>query len=224
MNENNSLQTKNYKEMAAYVKKLLDRPGSEGHPRKGFVAYSRYQHTMRVCRWAQRLYEAYPQRDEVDLDALTIACIFHDIGYSEAWGAAHCAAGARLAGEYLAQVGYDAERINFICSLIGRHSDKDMLPDGDIPHELVILMEADLLDDTGAMELVFDAWLDVACDSEKPDFYTILRHMQDCSLRHSYHENRLRSPLGREMWEKKQLYTREFIAEYERDLEMASFE
>lgn len=221
---NEAVYSQKYSDMAAYVKSLLDKPGSEGHPRKNFVAYSRYQHTMRVCRWAQRLYEAYPQRDEVDLDALTIATIFHDVGYSEAWGERHPGAGARIAGDYLAKAGYDADRIAFICSLIGRHSNKELMREDDIPHELVILMEADLLDDTGAMELVFDAWLDVAVDSEKPDFYTILRHMQDCSLRHSYHDNILRSPLGREMWDKKQHFTREFIAEYERDLEMAVFE
>ena len=40
-----------------------------------------FDHIKRVYRWMLELYEALEDKQEIDIDALRIATIFHDCGY-----------------------------------------------------------------------------------------------------------------------------------------------
>lgn len=71
----------------------------------------------------------------------------------------------------------------------------------DIPGELILLMEADLLDDIGAQGLVLDAWLEVACE-KNVTFESILAHMERYTLR-MMQDNPMRTEEGIRIWNKK---------------------
>lgn len=206
-----------YHEMIQYVKeKLLQYDEAQGDG-KNVVPYNRFDHTMRVYHWMQVLYDGYPQKEQIDIEALSIATIFHDIGYCEVENIHNHAEGsARYCREYLEQRDYSPAKIDFICDLIARHSDKKNMYD--IPMELVLLREADLLDDTGAQGLVFDIWMETACGKEV-SFESILKHMEKYTVR-LMQENPMRTEKAKEIWEEKRKLTEVFVNFYREDLHM----
>ncbi|MBQ9768189.1 MAG: HD domain-containing protein [Lachnospiraceae bacterium] len=191
----------------SYVKLALDAYDSHGGVSKNKIKYSRFEHTQRVYRWAMMLAESVSE--EIDLEALKIATIFHDIGYSlnKEDMDNHAADGAVLCRAYLDGIGYPTERAEFICDLIARHSDKESLH-GDIPMELVLLQEADLFDDTGAHGIVMDAW--IAGKKEDATFESILAHIKRFSLR-QMQENPMRTEAARRIWEEKKTLVNQFV-------------
>lgn len=159
---------------------------------------------------------AEPYAEEIDLEALKIATIFHDIGYASNKESMkdHAADGAVLCREYLEGIGYPTERREFICDLIARHSDKGILH-GDVPMELVLLQEADLFDDTGAHGIVMDAW--IAGKKEEATFESVLEHIKRFSLR-QMQENPMRTERARRIWEEKKELTNRFVESLTVDL------
>lgn len=205
-----------YNEMIQYVKEKLWQYDGAQSDKKNAVQYNRFDHTMRVYQWMKLLYDGYPQKEQIDIEALSIAAIFHDIGYCEIENIHnHAAVGADYCREYLEQQNYDAAKTDFICDLIARHSDKINMYD--IPMELVLLREADLLDDTGAQGLVFDIWMETACQKEV-SFESILKHMEKFTVR-LMQDNPMRTEKAKEIWEEKRKLTEAFVNSYRRDLQ-----
>lgn len=203
-------------DMFAYVKGMLEQYDTAGNPRKIKIGYSRFEHTMRVYKWMERLYEAYPNKADVNLEALSIATIFHDIGYCDGEGrACHAKSSGRMCREYLQDRKYPSEKADFICDIVSRHSDKETMYD-EIPEELLLLMEADLLDDTGAQGLVMDVWLEAACE-ENVTFESILAHMERYTLK-VMQESPMRTEEGRRIWNEKKALTEAFVEAYREDL------
>lgn len=205
----------NYEELFAYVKNQLSVYDSHGGTAKNRIKYNRFDHTVRVYNWAMILAEDY--KDTIDMETLQIATIFHDIGYAlnkEDMGN-HAADGAVLCGEYLESIGYPQEKAAFICELIARHSDKECMHSEDTPMELVLLMEADLLDDTGAHGIIMDAW--IRATRENVSFETILEHIKKFTLK-QMQENPMRTGKAYEIWEDKKELTNRFVESLTLDL------
>lgn len=205
----------NYEELFAYVKEQLSAYDSHGGVAKTRIKYSRYDHTVRVYNWAMMLAEDYI--DTIDMEALQIATIFHDIGYGlnkEDMGN-HAADGAVLCKEYLERIGYPQEKANFICELIARHSDKECMHSEDTPMELVLLMEADLLDDTGAHGIIMDAW--IRATREDVSFEAILNHIKKYTQK-QMQANPMRTGKAYEIWEDKKELTNRFVESLTVDL------
>ena len=205
-------------DMTAYVKNQLEQSDTAESERKLKIGYSRFEHTMRVFKWMERLYASYPDKERIDLESLSIATIFHDIGYCavELWDE-HAKISAVMCREYLEAKNYDPEKLGFICDIIARHSDKETLHD-DIPGELILLMEADLLDDTGAQGVVMDVWLEAACE-ENVTFESILAHMERYSLQ-IMQDNPMRTEEAKRIWDEKKKITETFVQSYREDLQM----
>lgn len=89
---------------------------------------------------------------------MVIATIFHDVGRpaGDAQGISHALAGGPITREYLENLGYDRERIDYIVMLVEKHSDKYLMKEKDTDPNLILLMEADLLDDMGVQGIVMD--------------------------------------------------------------------
>ena len=215
-----------YAAMFQVVEGMLEEYDRTGGKRRNRIRYSRMDHIRRVYRWMRILYEAYPEKERLDADSLRIATIFHDCGYSILSGEAaggntpgekHAAAGARLCREYLEKEGYPREQIDFVCRLIAEHSDKNCLQD-DIPAELVLLLEADLLDDTGLQGIVVDIWMEAA--DENATFESILEHIRRYTLK-LMQKNPMRTAKAREIWEEKRRLTEQFVEKYADDLRMS---
>lgn len=119
---------------------------------------SRFQHTTRVMMWAKRILEDCPQ---VDMELLEIAIIFHDVGYSKGVNKSHQEEGALIFTEYCRThqggIWDDESKQQEIAWLIRNHSKKNMLSNGEATPELTLLMEADMLDEEGAMRVTWDA-------------------------------------------------------------------
>jgi len=202
----------NNEEFFEYVKSALASYDYHGGVAKNQIKYSRFEHTERVYRWAMILAEDFS--DSIDMEALQIATIFHDIGYS-VHKEDHAKTGAVLCREYLESVGYPAEKAEFICDLIARHSDKELLHREETPMELVLLMEADLFDDTGAHGIVMDAWIQAT--REDVTFESILEHIKKFSLK-QMQVNPMRTEKARCIWEEKKELTNRFVESLSVDL------
>ena len=205
----------NYEEMFAYVKDALAAYDNHGGAAKNRIKYSRFEHTERVYRWMLILAEEYA--DKINMEALRIATIFHDIGYSlnKVDMHSHAEDGAVLCREYLNAIGYPAEKTEFICDLIARHSDKEVLHDVNTPMELVLLMEADLFDDTGAHGIVMDAWIQAT--KEDVSFESILEHIKKFSLK-QMQVNPMRTEKARRILDEKKDLTNRFVESLTVDL------
>lgn len=211
-NMENSRDTR-YEEMFRFVEQCLDGYAATGG-RKDKIPYSRFDHTRRVYRWMMQLYEACEHREQMDLESLKIATIFHDCGYGKGRKGEHAVVGAKICRDYLKERNYSEEQITFICELISSHSDKQRIW-ADIPWELVLLMEADLLDDTGAHAVVMDIWMEST--EEEVSFESIRDHIARFSLK-QINNNPMRTPAAREIWEKKSALVKAFYESYCRDL------
>lgn len=205
----------NYDELFAYVKSALAAYDHHGGVSKNRIKYSRFEHTERVYRWMLILAEDFAY--EIDMESLKIATIFHDIGYSlnKEDMHSHAEDGAVLCREYLDSIGYPPEKTEFICDLIAKHSDKSVLHSEDTPLELVLLMEADLFDDTGAHGIVMDAWIQVT--KEDVSFESILEHIKKFSLK-QMQVNPMRTEKARRIWEEKKELTNRFVESLTVDL------
>ncbi len=153
----------NYAEVIEYVKKMT---ADNGRPSK-YPFRSRYDHTMRVYRWAIKLQSKLGG----DMDIIALAALLHDIGWDET--RPHGEVGAELAVEYLDSIGVDPDIIRRVGEIIMIHEDKDT--DADLSLECKIVMDADLLDEVGAIGILWDA-MATACEDEanyKKAYYRI---------------------------------------------------
>lgn len=153
----------NYTEVIEYVKKQTV---ANGRP-ANYPFRSRYEHTMRVYRWAIKL----QAKVGGDLEIITLAALLHDIGWDDE--RPHNEVGAELAVEYLDSIGYDEEKIGRIGEIIMRHTDQDT--QDELSLECKVVMDADLLDEVGALSVVWDC-MATACEDEatyKKAYYRI---------------------------------------------------
>ena len=108
---------------------------------------NRFEHSKRVYKWAKRLAVDCPN---IDLDICLTACIFHDVGY--AYGQDnHPINSAKIFKEYANKMNFEKEFIEKVSNIILVHSDKNLLKDDSSSPDLIILLEADLLDEEGAL-------------------------------------------------------------------------
>lgn len=122
-------------------------------PHNQLMAFrSKYEHTLRVLMWAKRLAEG---RNDVNIEVLYTAAIFHDIGNSDEDRKAHAKRGADIFYEYGIKNKMELSFIESVKNLIAFHSSKELLKEKNIPIELILLMEADLLDEEGALRMVW---------------------------------------------------------------------
>jgi len=143
----------NYAEVIEYVKKMT---AENGRPSK-YPFRSRYEHTLRVYRWAIKLQSKLGG----DLDIIVLAALLHDIGWDD--NRPHGEVGAELAVEYLDGLGVNPEIIKRVGEIIMIHTDKDT--EAELSLECKIVMDADLLDEVGAIGILWDA-MATACEDE----------------------------------------------------------
>ena len=230
----------------AYVEKTLaenlNRHETVISKTKRHIRYDRFYHIKRVTAWANRicneLYqnnkvvdadaisicdELYPNNkvadaDAIDRDCLHLAAILHDVGYNAYHiSENHSEAGVVLAEQFLTAECVEEEKKEKILNLIRLHSRKDLMFLEDTPMELVILMEADLMDDMGASGLVMDAWINTRMNQDETSFDTIFEHMQKYTQAQQQAEPMRTAPAKR-FWREKQELVQEFMRQFARDL------
>ena len=122
----------------------------------------RYHHGVRVMKYCQKIAK-YPRfkEENINIDALLIAALFHDIGKIEAvnengqlvygnyGGISHDSLGAKIAPKYLEKYVKDKELIDLICLIISEQESK-ITP---TRIESKIIKDADRLDHYGVLHL-----------------------------------------------------------------------
>lgn len=153
----------NYSEVIEFVK---TKTSENGRP-PNYPFRSRFDHTMRVYRWAIKLQAKLGG----DLDIIVLAALLHDIGWDDE--RPHGEVGAEIAVEYLDSIGVEPEKIKRIGEIIMMHSDKDTKRE--LSLECKIVMDADLLDEVGAVGILWDAMATAIGDepSYKKAYYRI---------------------------------------------------
>lgn len=194
----------NYAEVIEFVRKQT---AENGRP-PNYPFRSRFEHTMRVYRWAIKLQSKLGG----DLDIIVLAALLHDIGWDEV--RPHGEVGAEIAVDYLDSLGVDPEKIAKIGEIVMMHSDKDT--EAELSLECRIVMDADLLDEVGAVGILWDAMATAQEDeaSYKRAYYRI---------KNFYRINkpkikRCKTDAGRVEYNKRMQLIEEFIFQLEKEL------
>jgi len=122
----------------------------ENQSRKSQPFRNRFEHTMRVLKWAERIHKI----EGGDFEVIKFAILFHDAGWSDTVD--HALIGAELAKKYLLSKDVDPVLVAQIVSAAQTHN-KRHEPQESLPIENLIVMDADLLDEVGVTTLVWDA-------------------------------------------------------------------
>ena len=217
-----SLGNADYAGMLSFVKDTLEDVQTEGKNDVGMhkmeFGYTRYEHTKRVLGWARRLYDLTPDKTGLRYEDLMIAAIFHDVGrgVSDRSGVDHAQAGVPITRDWLLSNGYDPARADYISELVGSHSEKWRMQDPAIDRNLLMLMEADLLDDMGLLGIVMDTLI-VRARKAEATFYDCYNHFE----RYTHpmqHDCPVVTPEARALWDEKTKSTDRFIDQYRKDI------
>ena len=171
-----------------------------------------------MVNWAKRLYDKAQDKDAIRYEDLMIATIFHDVGRQSMLTKelSHAKAGIPITRRYLKEHGYSEERTEYICFLVGAHSDKYLMTDKSIDRNLLLLMEADSLDDMGAQGLLMDAMI---TEKRNPDarFVNCFDHMEKYTKR-LQQDNPMVTEEGKKMWDEKTHLVEDFLTALQKDL------
>lgn len=202
-----------FDEMLDYVEAVLIKNNGIRSKNPIFPFRNRFSHIKRVYGWVIRLLEGV---NDVWKDAVKTAAIFHDSGYGVSENS-HAHIGAMIFKQYASEHNFDKEFTDVVYDLILHHSNKSLLHDCETSIEMIILLEADLLDEEGAMGIVFDL---LAEGSKHPESYeSVFNEI----MKHSAHildQDFMVTPLGKKYWNEKKTFIREFIKDLKFDLFM----
>lgn len=200
-------------DMIAYMQSTLAPNDWESTKSTVTLFRRRSEHSLRVLRWAERLAQDH---EDLDLEVLQVSAVFHDIGYATCTNKKeHAAESAKICRAYLEGIGYDEARAQRIVDIVACHSQKNLLTSPESPLELKVLMEADLLDETGAMGVLWDCLV----QGQKPEqsYLATYQHITAFTAQ-SMRSNPLQSPTGRRIWEEKRQIVDAFLRALEGDL------
>lgn len=167
---------------------------------------NRSEHISRVFMWSKRLLD---DRYTINVEALLTAAIFHDIGYAvNSNNLSPAENSAILCKKYLTEEGFDFEFINLVTYLIKNHSNKELLTNEEVPIELILLIEANLLDETGALSIISDSMFEGSLDEQS--YYKTYHQI----ITYSYNNlktNPMVTQKAKMFWKEKQKLTKLFI-------------
>ena len=118
--------------------------------------------------------------------------------------------------EWLLANGYDPERAEYIAGLVGAHSEKWRMQDPATDRNLLMLMEADLLDDMGLLGIVMDTMI-VRARKTDATFYDCYNHYETYT-HPMQHDCPVVTPEANAFWDAKTESTDRFVEEYRKDI------
>lgn len=173
----------------------------------------RFEHTRRVFRWASQLLDSQP---DIRREPVLLAAIFHDCG--AAFGEEdHAEKSAAIFDDYAKRVGLSEKYAKRAHYLIENHSKKELLLRPSTPTDLVILMEADALDETGALAIMWDC---MAAGARGLGGYREALEQIEKYTVPLMNVNTMSTPAARKIWEEKRQLMVSFIRHLKKDLEV----
>lgn len=206
---------KQYKEYLVYVREYLTRNHGINSPNPLHPFRSRYHHIIRVLHWCFRLAEGETQLDQ---EALYTAAIFHDIGYTDRDNDHHAKRSSAAFLEYAKANDMEQAFAKKVEQMICSHSDKTLLQKADTPKEMILLLEADLLDEEGAMGIVWDCM--TLGYAHVNSYGNVYEYIMESSNKPE--PNPMVTPKARHYWEEKKRIASEFAEHLKNDLMIGS--
>ena len=196
-----------FKKMMSFVKDKLEK--NDAIVDKRFTFRNRYDHSIRVFKWVKRLSVDF---DNFDYDVALTAAIFHDVGY--AYGQSmHPENSSKIFLEYANNEGFNQNFIDKVNYIILNHSNKGMLKDTKNA-ELIILLEADLLDEEGSMVIVWDL---LAAGKDADSYVSAIKQIKSHSI-HILSQDFMVTPTAIKIWDEKKNLVKDFISQLYEDL------
>lgn len=199
----------NYEEMFEFVRKTLE--DADSLYSKKYSFRNRFEHIKRVFNWCERILPDYPLCNK---EVCLTSCIFHDVGYAKG-KENHANESAKIFINYAVEHKFDYEFTMEVANNISLHSNKELLNDKSTSEELILLLEADLLDEEGAIGIAWDL---LGEGAKNPTSY---KNGLDCIYEHSAHilnQEYMITPLAKKYWEDKKAFVKRFIEELRKDL------
>lgn len=200
-----------YRAMFEFVKDELAQPLRSTPQRRQFPFRDRYQHTRRVFGWAQRLLREIPADPFLTLTA----AIFHDSGFARMPNDDHALASAELCRGYLTRIGVDRQTIGRVVYLVAMHSEKKR-PLAELSDEMRVLIDADLLDETGGLCVLWDSMDEGACAVQS--YEKTYHRLEKAYLTLASKKDRMRTQPGLRMYEENLRALRDFLDHLRREL------
>lgn len=201
----------NYEAMLEFVKNLLSSSGAikSNNPHHQFR--DRYEHTRRVYNWAKLILSDFKGCNE---KAALTAAIFHDVGYSMG-KENHAINSAIIFEEYAKENNLEPHLTKIVVDAISKHSNKSLVKDPKSSKELILLLEADLLDEEGAIGIVWDL---LSSGSKKIDSYYKALDEIYIHSGHILEQDYMVTPIAKAYWEEKKRIVKHFIESFTFDL------
>lgn len=203
-----------YEDMLEFVKHVLTQNNGIRSHKPQLYFRNRFEHIKRVYGWVKRIIKGV---EDCNKDIVLIAAIFHDCGYTDASKEAHATLGANIFLNYAKEHNFDKEFTNTIYEMILNHSNKNLIKEKDTPIEMIILLEADLIDEEGALGIVFDL---LAEGYKCPDSYDSVFNEIMMHSAHILNQNYMVTPIAKQLWEMKKEFIKKFIYDLKYDLFM----
>ena len=201
----------NFDLMLKYVYDVLEKNNAIKPKNPHHSFRSRATHSKRVYEWCKKI---CPDKPMCDKDILFTAAIFHDVGYS-VQKENHAFYSAKIFKKYALENNFNNDFIEKVSYLISHHSDKEMLNMDNENDELILLLEADLLDEEGALGIVWDllAQGHIGIDNYEEALNAISKHSG-----HILNQDYMVTPLAKKYWNEKKEFVKNFIENLEEDL------
>ncbi len=193
-----------YLKMIEHVRSELCAPAEQPAQRKQFPFRDRFEHTLRVVAWARRLLRVEAADESITL----IAAIFHDAGYGRCPNDDHAIVSAEICHAYLKTQGFDARTISRITYLVAMHSEKRQ-PKAEASPELNVLIDADLLDETGSLCALWDSMDEGA--QLQPSYNKTYYRIEEAYTRLHAKQDRMRTAEGLRQYKQNLAHLRSFL-------------
>ncbi len=199
-----------YDLMLQYVKEALLENDLERQQKSKHSFRSRYQHTLRVLGWCKRI------EDDLACDKkiLYTSAIFHDVGYSKGQDN-HAIESGKIFLDFANKNNFDKDFTDKVFNIIIRHSNKNLLKDPNSSNELIILLEADLLDEEGALGIAWDL---MARGAKHSISYNEAFEEIETHSGHILVQDYMVTKKAKEYWSFKQKFVKEFLDNLKYDL------
>ncbi|MGN0483447.1 MAG: HD domain-containing protein [Lachnospiraceae bacterium] len=196
------------KEMLSYVTDFFH---SHTHTTSGNYAFrNKLDHTVRVTRWVERICAG----EHVDPEIPVTAAIFHDIGYNINRND-HPKHSAVLARKYLESHGFSPDYVDEVCEIIALHGNKELLVPSS-PIGLIILIEADNIDEKGALCVLRDGMSEGNKPREEQSYMNTYERLKFFAIKDT--NNIMVTKTGDKIWKEHIRVLNEFVKSLEYDL------
>lgn len=198
----------NYTTIIQYVK---EQTSTNNRP-VNYPFRDRFEHTMRVYRWAIKL----QAKMGGDIEIISLAALLHDIGWDEKQEVSHADISAQMAADFLVEMDYDPKKIGRICEIIRRHEDQDTKDE--LSLECQIVMDADLLDELGAVGVLWDAMATAVMLGDEASYKKAYARIRQYYKINMPKRSRAKTKAGKREYQRRMDFVQNFIAELEREL------